>query len=139
MQDGRAAFLDFICKVTLLISSVNCKISLWEHWPMAATPPTGMGKINGIKGFHQSRCLWFWMISVWTAATHLQHGRHCLVFSGQSAGFLGHPSVVLMRDWQTALGFAAKSPKTLDATTPSAFWDSLGSAVRSQQVRLSSR
>lgn len=80
------------------------------------------------------------MITVWAAATHLQEEKgHCLMFSGQSAGFLGHPSAVLMCDWQTALGFAAKSPRTLDANTPSAFWDSVGSAVPSQQVHLSSR
>lgn len=59
------------------------------------------------------------MITVWAAVTPLREEKgHCLMFSGQRAGFLGQPSAVLMCDWQTALGFAAKSPRTLEANTP---------------------
>lgn len=104
---------------TLLISSVDCKTSPTEQSPIATTHPTGMSKNKWDKRFPPKPQPAVLVITVWTAAAHLQQERYCLAFR-----FLGHPSAALMRDWQTALGFAAKSPKTLDATTPSVLWDS---------------
>lgn len=123
---------------TVLISDVS-----WEMWlskqtltTMTCPAATESKKINKNNNNTKDPA---WlpvccrvMITIWTAAIQFWQKWELFRVCGQtmSIGFLVCSCAALMLDWQSALGFAAKSQERWMRIPFCVFWDSLATVVR---------